>query len=100
MTDKTVYVSIGNSDGKLTQILWADFHSVVDKVVRSRATEVFGAWVSESTAKWQNACWGFSLDEFQIDRLKDELSTLAANFKQESIAWAEVPEAEMIKAAE
>jgi hypothetical protein len=96
----TVYVSIGNSDDKLRQALWSEFRTQTRGLVRHRALEVFGDWVSPSADPWQNACIAFTIDADEIPILKGELRNLAAGFGQDSIAWAEVPVTEFIGPAE
>ena len=91
MDRKTIYVSIGNTDNKLTQEQWSKFCSVVDNAVRFYVTEeyLYGAWYSESSSPWQNACWGFSIDR-GVGSLKEALTRAARQFDQDAIAWAEV----------
>ena len=83
-----VYVSIGNTDNKLTQQQWAAFVADVEKTLS--VTKQHGAWFSRPDAPWQNACW---LLEFQsghviFEPVKQRLRDLAAFYKQDSIAWA------------
>jgi hypothetical protein len=85
----TVYVSIGNSDDKLTQSQWATFRSAVNTLVHMFANQMHGEWASISHAAWQNACWAFDIDPANARVMKRELSQIAATFKQDSIAWAE-----------
>lgn len=104
MTTKTVYVSIGNSDDKLTQAEWADFYTEVDATLRGYSEAVHGAWTSASTSRWQNANWCIEIQPDKIlkirmpyDRrdvdteslLRERLGQLAARYRQDSIAWAE-----------
>lgn len=92
----TVYVSIGNSDDKLTQKEWASFHEQVDEAIHKVALTTYGHWLSESSARWQNACWCFELLRVDYAPLKQSLSALARNYQQDSIAWAEAPETEFL----
>ena len=85
----TVYVSIGNSDDKLTQAQWSEFHGIFAALIRKAATQVFGDWLSASNARWQNACVAFEINAQATDRLKRALTDLAAEFNQDAIAWAE-----------
>ena len=90
MTDLiTVYVSIGNSDDKLTQEQWSCFWELVTSAVREDATQVFGDWLSLPSVPYQNACIAFSIERHLVSVLKAELCSLAAAYTQESIAWAE-----------
>lgn len=86
---KTVYASIGNSDDKLTQARWAEFHGKFSAAVRSLALQVYGDWVSPGTDPWQNACIAFEIGYETSARLQRDLAELAAEYGQDSIAWAE-----------
>lgn len=85
----TVYVSIGNSDDKLTQQQWSCFWELVTSAVREDAQQVYGDWLSLPSAPYQNACIAFSIERHLISVLKAELRSLAALYGQDSIAWAE-----------
>lgn len=90
MTDPiTVYVSIGNSDDKLTQARWPVFWEQATGEVRGRAAEVYGDWLSLPSARYQNACIAFAVSRADAAPLKKELRDLAALYGQDSIAWAE-----------
>lgn len=86
---RTVYVSIGNSDDKLTQARWAAFHDKVTAAVRGLALQVYGAWVSPSVDPWQNACIAVEIGDETSERLQRDLAELAAEYGQDTIAWAE-----------
>lgn len=86
----TVYISIGNSDDKLSQSVWATFYRDVDEQIRQYASKVHGAWVSLPNSPWQNACWCVEFDSRNLKRaMKDRLIDFAAKYNQDSIAWAE-----------
>lgn len=98
-----VYISIGNSDDKLTQKQWSIFCIAVDLILRS-TTHIHGEWYSRSSSQYQNACWCVEFDPHaQViahedadtletqDYLVRRLRQLARRFEQNSIAWAEVP---------
>lgn len=90
MTDLiTVYVSIGNSDDKLTQARWSQFHDQVTHACRCLAGRVYGDWLSLPNTQFQNACIAFAIYPADIPPLKKELRELAALYGQDSIAWAE-----------
>lgn len=119
---ETIYVSIGNSDDKLSQAMWAAFVDDVDSIVRQYATTVHGQWFSLPGSRWQNACWCFEaepeefsigLDAFvrdivpvlnargiavQVEAVasKVALKQLAPAYQQDSIAWARVKETEYL----
>lgn len=81
----TVYISVGNSDDRLSQREWHDFYCKVSRAIHAAARRVHGQWVSEPAAAWQNACWCVELAD---ETLKYKLAGLAAEYRQDSIAWA------------
>lgn len=87
MTTETVYISIGNTDNKLTQQEWAAFWGSIDSLVRRWAIQVYGAWVSPSASPFQNACWCIQWSTRDTG-LKKTLARYAAEYRQDSIAWA------------
>lgn len=91
-----VYISIGNSDDKLTQGEWAEFYQRTAELVEFYAHIVHGAWTSLPTAHYQNACWAVVPAAKAKGELKTELGRLARFFRQDSIAWAECPETEFL----
>ena len=104
-----VYISIGNSDDKLSQAQWAEYFSNVALGIHGRADVVHGQWVSEPASAWQNACWCVTfahdmvvtvagLDVLRVDLVRDRLAQLARDYRQDSIAWSEA-EPEFLSAA-
>lgn len=92
------YVSIGNSDDKLTQQEWALFFSQTALLLQRHA-KVHGQWASEPASAWQNACWCIQVDTLtKAEFIKAELVGLADRFRQDSIAWAEVKDTEFLGA--
>jgi hypothetical protein len=85
----TVYVSIGNSDDKLTQKQWSCFWELVASAVREDSEQVYGDWMSAPVSPCQNACIAFCIERHLVSVLKAELRSLAALYGQDSIAWAE-----------
>jgi hypothetical protein len=85
----TVYVSLGNSDDKLTQQQWNQFWTVTHRAVLAYASQVHGDWLSAGNSPWQNACLCFEIPEPAAATLKCELAKIAGEFGQDSIAWAE-----------
>lgn len=88
---KTVYISIGNSDDKLSQARWCAFTNALHDLLVEMAEEVHGEWFSAPDAPYQNACTCVEVHEDDEDELKRELAELAARFDQDAIAWAEAP---------
>lgn len=99
----TVYISIGNSDDKLSQADWASFVLDVDRAfeaaVRYEGARVHGRWYSLPHEPWQNACWCAEWHPdlaHIVEALKRKLACVARMYGQDSIAWA-VAETEFIK---
>lgn len=88
----TVYISIGNSDDKLTQAEWAQFWTSTDAAICENVKTMHGRWMSEPTSRFQNACWCVEIAEGAAinyeGRLRHRLKYLAAFYRQDSIAWA------------
>jgi hypothetical protein len=92
----TVYITIGNSDDKLSQVEWYKFAADVDRAfndaVKFEGARAHGRWYSLPNEPWQNACWCAEWDDGldHIVRLfKHRLAGLARDYRQDSIAWAE-----------
>lgn len=93
----TVYVSIGNSDDKLTQAEWVDFWDTVHTIL-AFADQMHGSWHSVSIDPWQNACWCVVFEnELAMKIAKEHLARLCTTYRQDSITWA-VAEVEFLKA--
>ena len=86
----TVYASIGNSDDKLTQAEWSGFVRTFRISVKAEANRILGNWHSPPDDAYQNACMGFEIGDAEADRLMNTLRELAGQYRQDSIAWAEV----------
>ena len=92
----TVYVSIGNSDDKLTQAEWSQY--VVEIIARVVSIgHAHGAWYSLPHAPYQNACWCVEFDNAEDLAEGREVATeVRRKWRQDSIAWAEAPRTEFI----
>ena len=84
----TVYASIGNSDDKLTQQRWHEFWVGFRRKVFNYAERCHGEWLSIGCAPYQNGCICFEITPAAAQSLKSELRLVAAEFGQDSIAWA------------
>lgn len=80
-----IYVSIGNSDDKLTQALWSSYVDTADVTVREWCSQLLGFWLSPSADRYQNACWSGEIDEGKLEDLRIDLRRLARVYDQESI---------------
>lgn len=96
------YISIGNSDDKLTQAEWSAF--CIDIAAQVAALgHTHGAWFSVPNSRWQNACWcvEFSGPDEQAEanvvaEARGVLGELARKYGQESIAFARVAATEFL----
>lgn len=91
-----VYISIGNSDDELTQAEWSQYAvEIITRVVSIGATH--GAWYSLPNTPYQNACWcvefGSAAD---LTEGREVATEVRKKWRQDSIAWAEVPETQFI----
>lgn len=92
------YISIGNSDDKLTQAEWSQF--VVSMIARitTLATVKHGEWFSVPFSAYQNACWclEFPADPAVMTEVREVLAEIRDEFRQESIALAIVDMTEFV----
>lgn len=84
---KTVSVLIGNSDDKLPQSSWSTFVEWTDKAINEYCDGVHFMGYSNPAAKWQNACWVFTITEEREPELKAVLRKLRDKWGQDSIAY-------------
>lgn len=93
---QNVYISIGNSDDKLTQVEWSKFLLDIADEVASLASRIHGSWLSHAAMPWQNACWCLEFDnEAAMEAAKDAAAKVRKRWRQDSVAWA-VAETEFI----
>lgn len=92
----TVYVSIGNSDDKLTQREWAAYVREFVKLMRKDAAQVYGEWYSAPDVEYQNACIAAAVPDERLGWLRGALLDLRTQYRQDSVAWAEAPRTEFI----
>jgi hypothetical protein len=93
----TVYVSVGNSDDKLSQDRWSTFVITVRDYLRRHATEIHGEWYSAPDAGYQNACFCIVLRDGDLAAMiRMRLAETREQFGQDSAAWAEVPVTEFV----
>lgn len=86
-----VYVSVGNSDDKLTQHEWFQFIREIRGVLAGNQRH--GEWFSTPDSPWQNACWCIEFgSQVDYDRAIQGVGDVRLRFGQNSVAWAVVPE--------
>lgn len=92
---KNVYISVGNSDDKLSQEIWS---FLLDDVVgrsMNHASNIHGIWFSEPRSRYQNACICVEVPGERLEALRWEMQHIARAYGQDSIAFA-VAEVEML----
>jgi hypothetical protein len=99
-TQPVAYVSIGNTDNKLTQAQWSMFVDAVRRLFQDVEHEVQLVFegFAHPDSPYQNACWGLLLPERRspVEMLRWRLARVAGLYRQDSIAWAEAPQTEFI----
>jgi hypothetical protein len=85
-----VYLGFGNSDDKLGQRDWCAFQIELKNAVRGFAHQWLGDWHSYPDSIYQNACYAFHVEDDQVPELKGVVAAVAAEFKQDAIAWNEI----------
>lgn len=87
--NNTVYISIGNSDDKLTQLQWHAFCLDMETILARYCRKFHGNWSSASRDPWQNACWCVEPWPHLIEDFRHSIALLARRYQQDSIVWAE-----------
>lgn len=94
-----IFITIDNSNDELPQVEWARLHRDVDFAIRWGGPTVWGAWVSETTAPVQSACWCAELEPHQVERLRRVLPLIAREYQRNTIGWAVAATTEFIDPA-
>lgn len=92
----TVYVSIGNSDDKLSQREWSEYVEDFCTVMEKYAEATYGVWFSGPESRFQNACVAIAVLGDDIAALRADLLDTRETYDQDSIAWAVAPKTEFI----
>lgn len=90
------YVSIGNSDDKLSQRDWVLLQLDTKQVIHDAGAVIHGEWHSYPDSIFQNACLCFDVDENKVPELKGTLAAIAVEYRQDSIAWASIVQTEFL----
>lgn len=94
MGSRYVYISIGNSDNKLTQVEWSEFCLTISCSLKI-FSHFHGVWFSLPDSPFQNACWCVTIPENSVEEVRTDLKLLCRQFNQDSIAWAEAEYSEI-----
>lgn len=90
------YVSIDNSDDKLSQGEWHSFCTTLEDVIHNYSTWIYGKWYSASNSIWQNMCISFEIEEM-MNTFKERLGILASRYRQDAIALSIVEKTLMVR---
>lgn len=95
---RTIYISIGNSDDKLTQYRWSEYIRQTRLAVLLHSDEIHFFGFAGPDTRFQNACWIADFEHLDQEiNLHDQLKGIASEHYQESIAWAVLGPVEFIK---
>lgn len=86
---KTITISIGNSDNKLTQKEWSEFVERVNKLILMNATRVHFFGGAANWMPWQNVAWIFDCEDRKIHAFKEALTFLRMAYQQDSACYLE-----------
>lgn len=85
----TVYVSINNTDDRLSQGRWAMFHMDMGRNIQAYGGQILGEWFSHVVAMWQTACWKIDVPPMSVPQLKAVLAGIARAY-DEAARWDEL----------
>ncbi len=84
-----VYVSIGNSDDKLTQSAWCSFVVNIRGILRQIAETIHGEWYSAPDSIYQNACFCVEFRDGPAANLaRIRLGDIGSHYGQDAVTWA------------
>ncbi len=86
---KTITVSIGNTDNKLTQAQWSEFVEHVNKAVLAFAKNVHFFGGSANWMPWQNVAWILDCEDEKIFVFKETITFRRMQYNQESACFLE-----------
>jgi hypothetical protein len=92
---KTYYITIGNSDNKLSQSDWARFMDRVRLACEAYSRQVFIIGYSAANSRYQNMIISGACMPSGIDVLRSILRTLAHQYTQDAIAFTVVDSADV-----
>ena len=79
---KYIVVSIGNTDGKLSQEEWSDYVDEMGTVMNQYKIHFFGG--SSNWEDWQNVAWIVEIPVKVINVIMAEISSVRKKYNQES----------------
>lgn len=82
----TISVLIGNSDNRLSQVMWTNFIAAVNHTLLEFAIQFHCKGYSAPTSMYQNACFVFEASNVHFSSIEHNLRRIARKFSQDSIA--------------
>lgn len=95
MADSTGYLTIGNTDGRLSQGEWSEFCADLFEVVEDLGTGIFGPFHTLPSSPYQSMCIGFSIPSANhvwsevMRAIEEQTARLCLEYRQDSIAFVE-----------
>jgi hypothetical protein len=96
MPDVGLYITIGNSDDKLSQVEWSRFIADVQRAIVHWGGHTYFEGFARPDLPFQNACFGASFDHDNIGGLRMNLKQIRELYRQDSVAFAIVDHVELI----
>jgi hypothetical protein len=85
---KQVFISVGNSDNKLTQAQWSEFVQRIGRIIEDYATQVYpfaeAAMLAPSPAAWLIDC-----TDYMAPSLKNALTECRQKYDRCVVTWLE-----------
>lgn len=91
----TVHAAIGNSDDKLSQLIWSEYIRDFQQVMTDVSNIVHGVWFSAPNSQFQNCVIAAEMYAGALPALKSRLIELRKRYEQDSIA-VNVSESEFV----
>jgi hypothetical protein len=89
MDELLVYVSVSNTDQKLTLVQWSDMVAEVELEIERVASSLFLNWFSLPNGERQGAVWAFKMPSGHREGLRARLDWLRRKYGQDEMTWAE-----------
>jgi len=86
---KTITIQIGNTDNKLTQLLWSNYCKMIHSELIKDYIQLHFVGGSHFDSPWQNACFVFNCSNEKVEYIKGIVSMVGKNYGQESVAFTE-----------
>lgn len=83
---QTITILIGNSDNKLTQLMWSKYVARTNWHIERHAHAVHFKGGSSWDSQWQNACWVCEIAPDRLEQIRKEITEVRTQHFQDSVA--------------